>query len=191
MGSGCVSHCWTSAFDDHFYHGFVILRNVKHRTKSRGFRVRRIMINITQIKKKKVLGWNLGLVFGCACLMCVTRRVSSYLTLGVLELVWGRMNHFYNKIPKIKSWSPTMRKPASREIISASVELCESDVCFLHIQLVGTNVRLPKCIRVHLMLILSLLDLLQNQSPETILICIVVLYSHVTILFVITCMMNE
>ena len=37
-----------------------------------------------------------------------------------------------------------MRKPASREIISASVELCQTEVCFLHIQLIGTNVRLPK-----------------------------------------------
>ena len=36
-----------------------------------------------------------------------------------------------------------MRKPASGEVSSASVELCETDVCFLHIQLIGTNVRLP------------------------------------------------
>ena len=35
-----------------------------------------------------------------------------------------------------------MREPASREMISASVELCETDVRFLHIQLNGTNVRL-------------------------------------------------
>ena len=30
------------------------------------------------------------------------------------------------------------------EMISASVELCETEVCFLHIQLIGTNVWLPK-----------------------------------------------
>ena len=35
-----------------------------------------------------------------------------------------------------------MRKPASREITSASVELCQTEVCFLHIQVVCTNVRL-------------------------------------------------
>ena len=40
---------------------------------------------------------------------------------------------------------------------------------------VVTNVCLPKCTRVHL--ILSLLDLGQNQNPETVLICIVVLYA--------------
>ena len=53
------------------------------------------------------------------------------------------MKHFNNRITKIKSWNPIMRKHASREIISDSVELCETDVCFLHIQLFGTNVWLP------------------------------------------------
>ena len=41
-----------------------------------------------------------------------------------------------------------MRKHASREIISASVELCETEVCFLHSQLIGTNVRFPKMHRI-------------------------------------------
>ena len=41
-----------------------------------------------------------------------------------------------------------MRKPASREIISPTVELCETEACFLHIQLIGTNVRLPKMHRI-------------------------------------------
>ena len=34
--------------------------------------------------------------------------------------------------------------PVSSETISNSVELWETDVCFLHIQLIGTNVWLPK-----------------------------------------------
>ena len=29
-------------------------------------------------------------------------------------------------------------------MISDSVKLCETEVCFLHIQLIGTNVSLPK-----------------------------------------------
>ena len=41
-----------------------------------------------------------------------------------------------------------MRKPASREITSTSVELCETEVRFLHIQLVGTDVRLPEMQRI-------------------------------------------
>ena len=69
-----------------------------------------------------------------------------------------------------------MRKPALREIISASVELCETEVCFLHIQLIGTNAWLPKMHKSPPdMSILSLQGLLQNQNPETILVCIVVL----------------
>ena len=36
------------------------------------------------------------------------------------------------------------RNPACSEMISDTVELCETAVCFLHIQLTGTNVLLPK-----------------------------------------------
>ena len=35
---------------------------------------------------------------------------------------------------------PPNLNPASKEMISDSVELCETAVCFLHIQLIGTNV---------------------------------------------------
>ena len=63
VDSGNVSHCWTSAFHDLFYHCFVILKKVQHRTKSRKLRVRRGIIDTTQIKIV-VLGGNLGLVLG-------------------------------------------------------------------------------------------------------------------------------
>ena len=39
---------------------------------------------------------------------------------------------------------PSNLNRASKEMISDSVELCETEVCFLHIQLIGTNVWLPK-----------------------------------------------
>ena len=39
---------------------------------------------------------------------------------------------------------PSMRRPASKETTSDSVELCETEVSFLYIQLMGTNVRLLK-----------------------------------------------
>ena len=32
VGLGYVSHCWTSALDDHLYHGFIVLKNETHRT---------------------------------------------------------------------------------------------------------------------------------------------------------------
>ena len=45
VGSGYMSHSWTSAFDDHFNHGFVILKDVQHRTKPRKLRVRSGILN--------------------------------------------------------------------------------------------------------------------------------------------------
>ena len=49
-----------------------------------------------------------------------------------------------------------MREPASKEITSDSLELCETEVCFLHIQLMRTNVRIPNIHGVHPKSILSL-----------------------------------
>ena len=67
-----------------------------------------------------------------------------------------------------------MRKPASREITSASVELCETEVSctsnFWHERVTSENTQ-----NFSLMSTSSLQSLLQNQSLETILICNVVL----------------
>ena len=43
-----------------------------------------------------------------------------------------------------RAGNPSNLSPVSREMISDSVELCETAVCFLHTQLMGTNVWLPK-----------------------------------------------
>ena len=40
---------------------------------------------------------------------------------------------------KSRASNPSMRDPASREMISDSVELCETEVCFVHVQLMVTN----------------------------------------------------
>ena len=45
---------------------------------------------------------------------------------------------------KSRAGIPSNLNPASKEMISDSVELCETEVCFLHIQLIGTNAWLPK-----------------------------------------------
>ena len=69
------------------------------------------------------------------------RRVSPWLSLGSICSVRYGMKSFNHQIPESESGNTVhMRKPASREMISASVELCETEVCFLHIQLGGTNV---------------------------------------------------
>ena len=45
---------------------------------------------------------------------------------------------------KSRAGIPSNLNPASKEMISDSVELCETEVCFFHIQLIRTNVWLPK-----------------------------------------------
>ena len=45
---------------------------------------------------------------------------------------------------KSKAGIPSNLNPASKEMISDSVELCKTEVCFLHIQLIGINVWIPK-----------------------------------------------
>ena len=64
--------------------------------------------------------------------------------LGSICSVRCGMKYFNTKSQRVRAGIPSVRKPASREMISASVELCETEVCFLHIQLNGTNVWLPK-----------------------------------------------
>ena len=43
-----------------------------------------------------------------------------------------------------RAGKPSKLSPVSREMVSDYVELWETAVCFLHIQLIGTNVWLPK-----------------------------------------------
>ena len=93
---------------------------------------------------------------------------------------------------KSRAGNPSNLNPASKEMISDSVELCETEVCFLHIQLVGTNVWLPKMHNVP-----PEVDFESSRSPRKIrvlkqsqspLFCSI---THITILFVFTCVMNE
>ena len=102
VGSGHVSHRWTSAFDDHLDHSFVIVKNLRHSTKVTRLHVWGNIIDVA-LFKSFVLDWSLGLVLGVLVWWGFTRRVSSYLIFGVVELVWGRMKHFYSQIPKIES----------------------------------------------------------------------------------------
>ena len=72
-----------------------------------------------------------------------------------------------------------MRKPASKEITSDSVEPCENDVCFSHIQLTGG---FRKHTTFHLRSISNLQDRQQSQSLETVQSALLCGVSHMTIL---------
>ena len=86
VGSGNMSHCWTSDFDDHFNHGFVILKDAQHRTKLRKLRVRRDTVSIAQTKIV-VLIWNVGCVLVCLLDVCYA---TSFLVLD-LWCCWVRL----------------------------------------------------------------------------------------------------
>ena len=45
---------------------------------------------------------------------------------------------------KSRAGNSSIPSQASNEMISSSVELWDTDVCFLHIQLIGTSVLLPE-----------------------------------------------
>ena len=86
---------------------------------------------------------------------------------------------------------PSNLNPASKEMISDSVELCETEVCFLHIQLIGTNVGLPQMHNVP-----TDVDFESSRSPAKIGVlkqsqsALFGRITHIAILFVPTCMMN-
>ena len=66
-------------------------------------------------------------------------RVSPFLII----LIRVSMKNCHDRIPLKSAGIPFNLNPASKEMIFASVQLCETEVCFLHSQLIGTNVWLP------------------------------------------------
>ena len=65
------------------------------------------------------------------------------------------------KAQKSRAGIPSMRKSASRNVTSASVGLCETDVCFLLVQLFGTAVKLP-----NMQFKSALLWVMRNSDPR-------------------------
>ena len=91
---------------------------------------------------------------------------------------------------KSRAGIPSNLNPASKEMISDSVELCETEVCFLHIQLIGTNVcsQNAECSarsRFWILKISSKIGVLKQSQPA--LFCSI---THIAILCVFTCVMN-
>ena len=64
---------------------------------------------------------------------------------SLVSLVWfaEEWNTSITKSQRSRAEIPSIREPSSREIIPDSVALCETEVCFLHIELIGTNVWHP------------------------------------------------
>ena len=116
MGSEHVSHRRTSAFDDHLDHCFIIFKNAKH-----GFEVRRVTVSLRFAVGVSVLALD-------------------FISPNVVR----RTNTSKTRSQRSRAGIPSMRRPASKETTSDSTILCDAEVCFLHIQLMGTTVRLLK-----------------------------------------------
>ena len=142
-----MSHCGTPAFDYHFNHGFIVLKHTHNIAMDRKFDARRHVVNVKQFRTI-VLGWSFGLVLLPCARHAMPQGSLCWWIFGFTRLVLVAMKHFNNQIPKIQAETPSIPRPASREIISASVELWETEVCFSHIQLLGTNVWLPKMYKI-------------------------------------------
>ena len=95
------------------------------------------------------IGMTLGLVGMVLCMFDLTAadRFPRGSPLGPSVLFGAEWNTSITKSQRVRAGIPSMRQAASREMISASVELCDTEVCFLHIQLIRTNVWLPKLLK--------------------------------------------
>ena len=147
VGPGNMSHCGTPSFNDHLDHCFVVLKHIQQSFlmrrldvwgNSQYYSARRSSLEIFHFCQKH---WTFLEIAGLA-------RDLRHGKQRVAPFYHGSESCFL----KQKQSDPTTREqgspsnlnPASKEMISDSVELWETDVCFLHIQLIGTNVWLPK-----------------------------------------------
>ena len=131
-GSGYVSHRWTSAFDDHLDDRFVVFKNAKQRSGERfafGTSVKPQSSDCVRLLLRSSIGTCFTLYLLCNKSPCA---------LGV----WfeGECHTSITKSQRSRAETPSMRKPAPEDMASDSEEMCETAVCFLHIQLFGTNV---------------------------------------------------
>ena len=132
-----MSHCGTPSIDDHLEHCFVVFKHIQQRFLMWRMHVWGNKINIVQI-----IDHSLRLFSFLNCVRCWTnftfvhKRVSPFF----MTLIRVSTIRFHTS----NAGLPSNLNLASKEMISDSVELCETEVSFLHIQLVGTNVWLPK-----------------------------------------------
>ena len=93
---------------------------------------------ITQDRCGELESW-----FGCGCAYLMKCHATGFpaLFLWNSQVGWKEeWNTSITKSQRSRAGTPSMRKPASSEIISDSALLSETAVCFLHIHEMGTNV---------------------------------------------------
>ena len=132
-----MSQCKASSLYDHLAHCFIVFKDVHLR-----LALRRICVCGDVVHTRQLVNISISLLFGFGC---VTPRTVSCcrIVVGVLAL-FDERNTFITTSHKSRAGNTSIRNPASNEVISDSVVLRDTDICFLHIQLMVTSVRLPK-----------------------------------------------
>ena len=126
-----MSHGRTSSLFDHLDHCLVVFKHLQQNFLMRRLDVWKNKIVIIQIINDSLI------------LLAFVNRAK-------WDTTWSiRIWFVFPRTETIRSHSSRARKPsnlnfASKEMIFDSVELCETEVCFLHIKLIGTNLWLPK-----------------------------------------------
>ena len=125
-----MSHCRTSSLHNHLDHCFVVL-NTHNKASWRAdwtFEGTESMFSITLI-----FFWDFW---------CLWTSLSGCPDRSETRDIFPRTETIRSH--NSRAGKPSNLSPVSKEMISDSVELWETAVCFLHIQLIGTNVWLPK-----------------------------------------------
>ena len=123
-----MSHRLASAFDDHFDHCFVVLNNVQQSTN--GEKVLLLERRDQSLSDNFLSAWEVSTLFGFwdVCHNAVAlRRVFPPVPMNVGV---GECNTSKTESHKSRAVMPSMRKPASKDVTSGSVELCDTAVCF-------------------------------------------------------------
>ena len=122
VGLWPVSHCWTSAFNNHLDYRFSVFKHVQ-----------------------------LRLTLGCVVYIQQLFNISVVIVLYFGRVLWlTTVSHRFQILDEYCSWNTILLSPhhINREQLVHPFEIQQdADACFLHIQLIRTNVRLPKMLR--------------------------------------------
>ena len=132
---GNMSYCTASSLYDHLDHCFVVFIDVQQSFLTRRIHVWENKINIVGSSIFPRIFFRVGDLYG-------SPRTWSFWCVFPWRTVTIRSH-------KSSAGMPSILYPAFNEMISDTVELCETEVCFLHIQQMGTNVWLPKMHKIH------------------------------------------
>ena len=128
VGSGNMSHRRASSLYDHLDHCFAVFKHIQQSF---------LMRNWTLEGTRSTLSKSLIILRDCLRPWVVWRQTTG---LSVLSWFWVLFPETKTiRSHKSRAGMPSHLNPASKEMISDSVELCETEVCFSHIQLVRTN----------------------------------------------------